>query len=66
MRRDERIHERLKVRPPPLCKRVAHLPLIVDTFACELCTNWGQSLVQPCFEAFDLVVFGAEVITGPV
>jgi hypothetical protein len=41
---------------------VANLPLIVDAFACELRADWCEALVQPGLEAFDLVVFGAEVI----
>jgi hypothetical protein len=66
MRRDEGIHECLEVGSPPLRKRVADLPLVVDALACELRADWRKALVQPCLEAFDLVVLGAEVIAWSV
>jgi hypothetical protein len=59
---DEGVHESLKVWSPPLRQCIANLPLIVDTFACKLCADRCKALVQPCLEAFDLVVFSAEVI----
>jgi hypothetical protein len=46
-----------------LRKRVTDLPFIIDALACELRANWCQALVQPCLETFDLVVFGAQVVT---
>ena len=62
MRGDERIHERFEVGAPPLRQRVADLPLVVDALAGELRADGREALVQPCFEAFDFVVFGAEVV----
>jgi hypothetical protein len=62
MRRDERVHEGLEIGSPPLRQCVANLPLVVNALACELRANWCEALVQPRLEAFDLVVFGAEVI----
>jgi hypothetical protein len=49
VRGDEGVHERLKVGAPPLCQCVAD--------GCE-------ALVQAGLEAFDLVVFCAEVVAG--
>jgi hypothetical protein len=63
VRGDERVHECFKVWSPPLRKRVTDLPFIIDALACELRANWCQALVQPCLETFDLVVFGAQVVT---
>jgi hypothetical protein len=62
MRRDERVHEGLEIGSPPLRQCVANLPLVVNALACKLRANWCKALVQPRLEAFDLVVFGAEVI----
>jgi hypothetical protein len=62
MRGDEGVHKCLEVGPPPLCQCVADLPFIVDTLACKLRADWCKALVQPRFEALDLVVFGAEVV----
>lgn len=62
MRRQERIHERLKVRPPPLRKRVCNLPLIIDSFACKLGAGWCQALVESGFETSDFVFVGVEVV----
>jgi hypothetical protein len=62
--RDEGVHESLKVRSPPLCQCIADLPLIIDTLACELCADRCKALVQPCLEAFNLIVLSAEVIAG--
>jgi hypothetical protein len=64
MRGDERVHERLKVRSPPLRQCVADLPLIVDALACELRADRRKALIQPRLEALDLVVFCAEVVAG--
>lgn len=54
VRRDEGVHEGLKVGPPPLRERVADLPLVVDALACELRADGREALVQPRLEAFDL------------
>jgi hypothetical protein len=62
VRGDERVHECLEVRSPPLRERVADLPLIVDTLACELCANWCKTLIEPSLKALDLVVFSAQVV----
>ena len=63
MRGNEWVHEGLEVRSPPLRKRVADLPFIVDAFTCELRADWCKALIQPRLEALDFVVFGAEVVT---
>jgi len=62
VRGDEWVHEGLEVGPPPLRKRVADLPLIVDAFTRELRADRCQALIQPRLEALDLAVFGAEVV----
>jgi hypothetical protein len=62
VRGDEWVHECLEVGSPPLRKCVSNLPLIVDALACELRADWCKALVQPGLEAFDLVIFGAEVV----
>jgi hypothetical protein len=64
VRGDEGVHERLKVGAPPLRQCVADLPLVVDALACELCADGCEALVQAGLEAFDLVVFCAEVVAG--
>ena len=66
MRGDEGVHERLEVRAPPLRQCIADLPLIVDAFTTELRANGCQALVQAGLEAFDLVVFCAEVVAGTI
>ena len=63
MRRQEWIHERLEIRPPPLRKRIRNLPFIVDALAGELGPGWRQALVETGFEAFDFVFIGVEVVT---
>jgi hypothetical protein len=62
MRGDEGVHERLKVGPPPLRERIANAPLVVDAFARELRADRRQALVQPRLEAFNLIVFGFQVV----
>lgn len=64
MRGDERIHEGLEVGAPPLRQSVAHLPLVVDAFACELRADGCEALVQARFEALNFVVFRTEVVAG--
>jgi hypothetical protein len=64
VRWDEGVHEGLEVGPPPLRQCVADYPLVIDTLARELCADWCEALVQPRLEAFDLVVFRAEVVAG--
>ena len=66
VRGDERVHESLEVRPPPLRKSVADLPLVVDAFAGELRAYGCEALVEPGLEPLDLVVFGTEIIAGSV
>jgi hypothetical protein len=66
MRWDERIHEGLEVWPPPLRERVSDLPFVVDALASELCTDGRKALIKPSLEAFDLVVFGSEVVAGAI
>ena len=61
MRRNERVHERLEIRPPPLCERVANLPLVVDTLARELAADGGEAFVQPVLEALQLAFVVVEV-----
>lgn len=62
MRRQEGIHERLEIRPPPLRQRIPNLPFVIDPFAGELAPDGGEAFVQAEFEAFDFVVFGLEVV----
>jgi hypothetical protein len=45
VRRDEWVHESLEIGSPPLRQCVADLPLVVDTFACELGADWRKALV---------------------
>jgi len=60
--RNEWVHERLEVGPPPLCQCVADLPLVVDALTCELGADGRKTLVEPRLETLDLVVFGAEIV----
>lgn len=62
MRWEERVHEGLKVRSPPLCEGVAYLPFVVHALARELVAYWCQTFIQTELEAFDLIVFGLEVV----
>lgn len=62
MRRQEWVHERFEVRPPPLGQRIANAPFIIDAFARELCADRCQTLVETVFEAFNLVVFRLQVV----
>ncbi len=62
MRWEERVHEGLKVRSPPLCEGVAYLPFVVHALARELVAYWCQTFVQTELEAFDLIVFGLEIV----
>ena len=64
VRGDEGVHERLEVGAPPLRQCIADLPLVVDALACELCADGRETLIQARLEAFDFVVFGAEVVAG--
>jgi hypothetical protein len=66
MRRTEGVHEGLEVGPPPLRQCVADQPLVVDALARKLCADGREALVQSRLEAFDLVVFRAEIVTGAV
>ena len=66
MSREERVHERLEVRPPPLRQRVTDLPVFVNAFARELRADGGETLVEPFLEALDFVVFEVEVVAGAV
>lgn len=54
MRRDEWIHEGLKVGSPPLGKGVGNLPLALVASVCELGAGWSKALVQTVLEARDL------------
>lgn len=62
MRGDERVHERLEIRAPPLRQRVADLPLVVDALAGKLRADGRQALVEARLEALDLVVLGAQIV----
>lgn len=66
MRRQERIHEGLEIRPPPLRQRVPNLPFVIDALAGELGADGSQAFVQSELKAFDFVVFGLEVISWSV
>lgn len=63
MRWDERVHESLEIRSPPLRQRITNLPLLINTLATELCTNRSQSLIQSHLEPVYLVIFGLEVVS---
>lgn len=45
MSRQERVHKRLEIRPPPLRQRIANFPVLVDTFAGKLRADGGQAFV---------------------
>lgn len=62
MRRDERVHERLKVGAPPLRKAVPDVPVPLLLALAEA-ADGGQALVKALLEPLDLVVFGPEVVT---
>lgn len=62
MRWEERVHERLEIGSPPLCKSVAYLPFVVHTFARELVADRRQTFIQAELEALDFVVFGLEIV----
>jgi hypothetical protein len=64
MRRNERVHEGLKVGPPPLRQCIADYPLVVYAFACKLCADWCEALVQPRLESLNLVILSTEVVAG--
>ncbi len=63
MRWDERVHESLEIRSPPLRQRITNLPLLINTLATELCTNRSQSLIKSHLEPVYLVIFGLEVVS---
>jgi hypothetical protein len=65
MCRDKRIHERLKVGPPPLRQSISDFPVLVDALAAELSAYWSQSFIESLFEAVNLFVFGFEVVSWP-
>jgi hypothetical protein len=56
MRRDEGIHKRLEIRAPPLRKRIADLPLIINALTRELRAHRSKPLIQPRLEALNLVI----------
>jgi hypothetical protein len=62
MRRDERVHERLEIRPPPLRQRIADLPFFIDALAAKLRAHRRQPLVQPLLESFYFVILRLEVV----
>ena len=58
---DEGVHEGLEVGSPPLSQAIADLP-VTSFLALAESTHRGQALVQACFEAIKLVLFGLQVI----
>ena len=66
VRGQERVHERLEVRPPPLRQRIAHLPLVVDGLAAELGPDGREAFVETRLESGDLFVLRKEVIAWSV
>lgn len=66
VRRNKRVHERLKVGSPPLCERVTNLPLIVHALAGELASDGGKPFVQTGLETFELAFVVVEVVAWPV
>lgn len=63
MCRNERVHERLEVRTPPLRERISNLPLVVDAFTRELGAHRRQSLAQTRLETLNLVIFWFEIVS---
>jgi hypothetical protein len=63
MCRKEWVHEGLKVGSPPLRKSVADFPVIINTFAGELRSNWCKALIQPLLETFNFIVLVVQIIT---
>lgn len=63
MRRNEGIHERFKVWPPPLSQAITHLP-IARLFALAQAADGRKSLIEPRLEALDLIVLGSQVVAG--
>lgn len=63
MRRDEGIHESLKVGSPPLRKSLANLPFAFVAVVGELIARRSESLIQANLEALDLISVGWKVIS---
>lgn len=63
MSRQKRVHEGLKIRPPPLCQGITNLPVLVDALTGELRADWRQTLIESFLESVDFFVVVMEVIT---
>lgn len=59
---DERVHEGLEIRSPPLRQRITNLPFLIDTLAAKLRTDGCQALVQSHLEALNLIIIFLEVV----
>lgn len=59
--RDEGVHEGLEVRPPPLGKTVADMP-VRRVLAVAQAADRGQALVQPGLEALNLLVSVLQIV----
>lgn len=60
MGRQERIQERLEIRPPPLRQTIPDFPVQITL----LWIRGRKPLIQPVLEALDLFVAGEEVVAG--
>ena len=65
-RLDFAYHESLKVGAPPLGQAVTNLPIVINAVrSVELhgASGWGETVVEACFEPFDLVLARLEVVS---
>ena len=65
MRWDKRIHECLKVGPPPLSESIANLPFIINTLTGKLAADRSKAFVQTRLKPLQLALVVMEVIAGP-
>lgn len=66
MSRQERVHERLEIRTPPLRECVADFPILVHSFSGKLRADRRETLVQSLLESFDLVIVMMKVIAWAI
>lgn len=64
MSRQKRVHESLKIRPPPLRQCISDLPVLVYSLARKLRPHGRKALIQPPLETLDFVIIVEEVIAG--
>ena len=63
---EERVHESLEIRTPPLRESITNLPGFVDTFARELRADRSETFVEALLKAVDFFIFIIEVVAWPV